>query len=159
MSDYQQPEQPNNESSSGNDTDRSELIGELQALGKQLESTFRTFMAGPGQKIRREIGEGLQELGSQVQRAVGTIQQRPEAEKIEQKARDVAAQVKESSVVRDVEDTLVSGLQQLNQQLKRLVERLEQPGDSAKAEQGPSTQRLDIEDESNNPPSDQPPII
>lgn len=155
MSDTHQPQSPDTDDTSSQ-ASRSEMVSELQELGRQLESTFRAFVAGPGQTIRREIGESLQELGSQVQRAVGAIQERPEAADLEQKARNVANQVRESSVVAEVQETLVSGLQQLNQQLKRLSERLEQQSSAPadQADHAPVTQRLTIETET--PSSDIP---
>jgi|GEM_PF-1205187 len=122
---------------------RPEIITELQELGRQLESTFRAFVAGPGQTIRREIGEGLQELGSQVQRAVSVLQSNPQASELGQRARNVAHQVQQAPAVREVEETLVSGLQSLNQQLSRLVDRFETQPDEAPSE--PAVQQLTIE--------------
>lgn len=128
--------------------ERSELVAELQQLGQQLETTFRAFVAGPGQTIRREVSEAFQELGTQVQRAVGAIQQRPEAAELEQKARRAIQQVGEKPIVREVEETLVTGIQQINLQLRKLVDRIEgSPGVAAPPQAAPS-QHLVIEDES-----------
>ncbi|MDP9313883.1 MAG: hypothetical protein M3R24_23895 [Chloroflexota bacterium] len=143
--------------------ERSALTAELQQLGQQLENTFRAFVAGPGQTIRREVSEAFQELGTQVQRAVSAIQQRPETSELEQKARRAIQQVGEKPIVREVEETLVSGVQQINTQLRKLVDRLEGQTAAESPAQGATTQRLVIEEE----PSDttttgsdnQPPLI
>ncbi len=128
--------------------ERSELVAELQQLGQQLESTFRAFVTGPGQTIRREVSEAFEELGTQVQRAVHAIQQRPEASELEQKARRALQQVGEKPIVREVEETLVGGIQQLNLQLRKLVDRIERQPASGEQPQAATTQRLVIEDES-----------
>lgn len=149
MSDMQQPQQSDTDATTNNE--RNELATELQQLGQQLESTFRAFVAGPGQTIKREVGEALQEMGAQVQRAVSAIQARPETAELEQKARRAIQQVGEKPVVREVEETLVSGVQQINTQLRRLVERLETQSSPASPASGATTQRLVIEDESGSP--------
>lgn len=141
--------------------ERPELVTELQQLGQQLETTFRAFLSGPGQTIRREVSEAFEELGTQVQRAVSAIQQRPAAAELEEKARRAIQQVGEKPIVREVEETLVSGIQQVNLQLRKLVDRIEGSAGQAPQPQGSNTQRLVIEDESgtatgsidNQPPS------
>jgi hypothetical protein len=159
MSDMQQPQQ--NETDAATTNERNELVTELQQLGQQLESTFRAFVAGPGQTIKREVSDALQEMGTQVQRAVSAIQARPETAGIEQKARRAIQQVGEKPIVREVEETLVSGVQQINLQLRKLVERLETQESSATPSPSATTQRLMIEDESGSPVAgaddDQPP--
>lgn len=143
--------------------ERSALTAELQQLGQQLESTFRAFVAGPGQTIRREVSEAFQELGTQVQRAVSAIQQRPETSELEQKARRAIQQVGEKPIVREVEETLVTGVQQINLQLRKLVDRLEVQSAANEAPQGAVTQRLVIEEETADPatndPNTQPPLM
>lgn len=140
--------------------ERSELVAELQQLGQQLESTFKAFVAGPGQTIRREVSDAFSELGTQVQRAMSAIQERPQAAEIEQKARRAIQQVGERPIVREVEETLVTGVQSINTQLRKLVDRLERPG-SADTQPAATTQRLHVEDESGlgdtDPANDQPP--
>jgi hypothetical protein len=151
-----QTQQPNDTPSSEG-SNRAELVGELKELGRQLESAARAFVAGPGQTIRREIGEGLQELGQQMQRAVSAVQERPQTAELEQKARSAAQRVQASPVVQEIEDTVVSGLQRLNQQLRQLVERIEKQ-DDPDAPQAPTTQRLTVEqeDEDSTPPNQSP---
>ena len=145
------------------DEERSALAAELQQLGQQLESTFRAFVAGPGQTIRREVSEAFQELGTQVQRAVTAIQQRPETSELEQKARRAIQQVGEKPIVREVEETLVSGVQQINTQLRKLVDRLEGQAAADSSSQGATTQRLVIEEEPSDTAStgtdSQPPLV
>lgn len=154
-----QTQQPDNTTSASETGNRSELVGELRELGRQLESAARAFVAGPGQTIRRELGEGLQELGQQMQRAVSAVQERPQTAELEQKARSAAQRVQSSPVVQEIEETVVSGLQRLNQQLRQLVERIEKQGD-ADAPQAPATQRLTVEQEDDPPPLDnQSPLI
>lgn len=145
------------------EAERSALTAELQQLGQQLESTFRAFVAGPGQTIRREVSEAFQELGTQVQRAVTAIQQRPETSELEQKARRAIQQVGEKPIVREVEETLVTGVQQINLQLRKLVDRLESQAQTDNTPQATTTQRLVIEDErsdtSATDTSAQPPLM
>lgn len=162
MSDMQQQQPEGAESTVQNE--RNELVGELQQLGQQLETTFRAFVAGPGQTIKREVSEAFQELGTQVQRAVSVIQQRPEAAGLEQKARRALQQASEKPIVREVEDTLVSGVQQINVQLRKLVDRLETQSSSNAPSSAAATQRLVIEDESTHQPYDptdnnSPPVL
>lgn len=157
MNDHMQ--QPNDTTNTNETSDRPELVGELRELGRQLESAARAFVAGPGQTIRRELGEGLQELGQHMQRAVSAVQERPQTAELEQKARTVAQRVQSSPAVQEIEETVVSGLQLLNQQLRQLVERIEKQND-VDAPQGPTTQRLSVEQEDDPTPLDnQSPLI
>lgn len=100
---------------------RTELVQELQELGQHLESAFRA--------------------------ALRAIQQRAPSAELEQRARKAAQQVQEAPLVRELESVLVSGLHQINQQLRRVVDRLEARQEESATAQRAESQRLMIEQE------------
>jgi hypothetical protein len=127
-----------------------ELLAELQELGSQIEATFRAFVAGPGKTIQRDLTSAFQDLGSQIQKTAKSVQQRAEGSDLQQRARSAVQKIQESPVVKEFEETLVNGVQQLSQQLRRLAERIEtrdKPVDESAPEQSqsPGIQRLTVE--------------
>ena len=56
------------------------------------------------------------------------------------------AQARESKVVQDIQETLVSGLAQLNEQLRKVVENLQSEGNAPSS--GSTAQNVPVDDES-----------
>jgi len=136
---------PNSNPQSGQDKDTSDLLKELREMGQQLETAFRTAVQSDRAKqLQQDIVGGVREVAGQLQSAVKTLQADPRVQQAEQRGRQAVEQARESKVVQDIQETVVSGLAQLNAQLRKVVERLES---EANKPSGPSTQNVPVEHE------------
>ena len=117
---------PNTNPQPGQDKDSSDLLKELREMGQQLETAFRTAVESDRAKqLQQDIVGGVRELAGQVQSAVKSLQDSPRVQQAEQRGRQAVEQARESKVVQDIQETIVSGLAQLNSQLRKVVDRLE----------------------------------
>jgi hypothetical protein len=122
-----------------------ELSTELREMGQQLEATFRAALESErAQQLQRDIAGGIRELSYQIQAAMRSLQANPRFQQAGERGRQAIAQARESKLAHDVEDTIVSGMAQLNDQLRKLVDRLE--SDRA-GQASPTTQQVPIEHE------------
>lgn len=134
---------PNNNPQSGPDS--SDLMKELREMGQQLETAFRTAVQSERAKqLQQDIVGGVRELAGQVQSAVKTMQADPRVQQAEQRGRQAVEQARESKVVQDIQETIVSGLAQLNAQLRKVVDRLDQ---EANKPTGTPSQNVPVEHE------------
>ncbi|MBK9941011.1 MAG: hypothetical protein U0Z44_11915 [Kouleothrix sp.] len=117
---------PNANPEPGPDANTSDLLKELREMGQQLETAFRTAIESDRAKqLQQDIVGGVRELAGQVQSAVKSLQSDPRLQKAEERGRQALEQARESKVVQDIQETIVSGLAQLNTQLRKVVERIE----------------------------------
>ena len=117
---------PNTNPQPGQDKDSSDLLKELREMGQQLETAFRTAVESDRAKqLQQDIVGGVRELAGQVQSAVKSLQDSPRVQQAEQRGRQAVEQARDSKVVQDIQETIVSGLAQLNAQLRKVVDRLE----------------------------------
>jgi heparin binding hemagglutinin HbhA len=138
---------PNTNPQSGPDKDTSDLLKELREMGQQLESAFRTAVQSDRAKqLQQDIVGGVREVAGQLQSAVKTLQADPRVQQAEQRGRQAVEQARESKVVQDIQETVVTGLAQLNVQLRKLVERLESEANKPNTS-GPATQNVPVEHE------------
>ncbi len=118
-----------------------DLVNELREMGQQLESMFRAFVESDRAKqLQRDLAGGVQEISKQVQIALRSAQENPRFQQAEERGRQVLSQAQQSKLVNDVQETLISGLAQLNMQIKRATERLQQEENASRgttAQQGP----------------------
>jgi BMFP domain-containing protein YqiC len=136
---------PNTNPRPGQDKDSSDLLKELREMGQQLETAFRTAIESERAKqLQQDIVGGVRELATQVQSAVKSMQDNPRVQQAEQRGRQAVEQARESKVVQDIQETIVSGLAQLNTQLRKVVERIE---NEANKPSGPTTQNVPVEHE------------
>lgn len=120
-----------------------ELQNELREMGKQLEATFRaTVESDQAKRIQSELAAGVREISTQVRSAVQNMSSDARIQEAEERGRQAFQQARESKVVQDMQELLVTGISQINTQLRNLVDRMEQ---SAKA--SPTTQNVPVEQE------------
>ena len=134
---------PSNQPGQGPGKD--DLVGELREMGQQLEAAFRAAIESDRAKqLQRDLASGVHELSEQVKTAVKSLQSDPRVQQAEERGKQVVSQARQSKVAQDLQETIVSGIAQLNQQLRKLVERIEsESGQSS----GPSTQHVPVEHE------------
>jgi sugar-specific transcriptional regulator TrmB len=138
----EQSNQPNNEQ----DKDvGAELQQELRELTRQLETAFRaTLESERTKRIQADLAAGVRELSGQVRNAVENVAKDPRVQEAEERGRQAISQARESKVVQEVQDVLITGISQLNMQLRKLVERIEQEGKNVT-----NTQHVPVEQEPN----------
>jgi hypothetical protein len=108
---------------------RDDLVAELREMGQQLEAAFRAAIESDRAKqLQRDLASGVREMTEQVKTAVKTIQSDPRIQQAEERGKQVVSQARESKVAHDLQETLVSGIAQINLQLRKLVERIESEG-------------------------------
>ena len=159
MAEEQTTQQHEGDESQAHGESRPDVMAEFQALGQQLLATGRAIVEGPGKTFQREVSNALRELGSQLQQTVKTVQEMPETNDLQERARKAAQHIQERPIVREIEETIVGGLQHIKQQLQKLSERVETQQAEAQDQQAPaesSVQRLHIEREQPGT-HDQPP--
>lgn len=101
---------------------------ELRELGQQFEAVFRAAIESERAKqLQRDLSNGVRELTSQVQETLKNLQDDPRVIRAEERGRELLQQAQESKVVQELQETLVTGIAQLNVQLRKVAERLENP--------------------------------
>jgi hypothetical protein len=137
----QQHEEPGGASPRGGASD---LSNELREMGQQLEAAFRAALESERAKqLQRDLAGGMRELSTQIQSALKSLQSNPRVQQAEERGRQVFTQARESKVAQDLQDTIVGGIAQLNDQLRKLVDRIET--DSTAQAGGATTQQVPIE--------------
>ena len=122
-----------------------DLAGELREMGQQLEAAFRAALESDRTKqLQRDLASGMREVSHQIQSALKSVQANPRVQQAEERGRQMLSQARESKVAHDLQETIVGGIAQLNDQLRKLVERLE---DDRAGQGGPGAQQVPIEQE------------
>ena len=105
-----------------------DLMVEVRELGTQLEAAFRAAIESDRTKqLQRDLMGGLKELSGQVQSALRNAQDDPRVQQASERGREVLRNAQQSKAAAEIQETLVSGIAQLNLQVRKLVERLETP--------------------------------
>ncbi|PKO23190.1 MAG: hypothetical protein CVU38_05385 [Chloroflexi bacterium HGW-Chloroflexi-1] len=106
-------------------TERS-IVDELSKLGKQVADAIKAaWESEDRKKLQTEITDGLQQFGNQVSEAVDKAGESKAATQIRERAEKVVTEVRESDVVDDVRKGLLTGLDAINKELGKLLEKLE----------------------------------
>jgi hypothetical protein len=127
-----------------------DLVNELREMGQQLESMFRAFVESDrARQLQRDLAGGVQEITKQVQIALRSAQSNPRFQQAEERGRQVLSQAQQSKLVNDVQEALVHGLAQLNDQIKRATERLQE--DERSNASSRTAQQVPIDVDENQP--------
>ena len=113
------------------------ITEELGKLGKQMADAIKAaWESDDRKKLQAEILDGLQKFGDEVTEALDKAGQSETAKDLRVKAEKVATDVRATGVAEDVRKGIISGLDVINQELGKLVEKLEpktSPADEASA--------------------------
>jgi hypothetical protein len=113
----------------------SKIFDELESLGRQIATAVRALWESEdSQKLRQEIREGFVVLSDEVDTAIKTAQDSEAAHEFRGQVQDAVDKARASDVTQQVEQGLASGLQQLNQELSKLIASLEKPAAGAGTE-------------------------
>lgn len=103
-----------------------QVLEELQNLGQQLATAVRSLWESEeSRKLRQQIGDGVVRLGQQIESAVESAQDSDAVRKLGSQAKESVDRARESDVVSRLEQSLISGLQELNRQVSKLVDSME----------------------------------
>ena len=138
---------PNAGQQPDHDKDSGDLLSELREMGQQLEMAFRAAIQSERAKqLQKDLAGGVHEITEQLKTAAKTVQNDTRFQKAEERGRQAVAQARESKVVQDIQETLVTGIAQLNEQLRKVVDRLQ--SDVNAPSSGSSAQDVPVDDQS-----------
>jgi molecular chaperone GrpE (heat shock protein) len=111
--------------SEGNAEEKS-ISSELARLGKQVaDAISQAWESEDRRKLQAEVTVGLETFGDQVSDAMRKASESDAANQLRDETEKVVARVRESDVTAEVRKGLISGLEVINRELGKLVERLE----------------------------------
>jgi heparin binding hemagglutinin HbhA len=138
---------PNASQQPGPDKDSGDLLNELREMGQQLETAFRAaIQSDRAKQLQKDLAGGVREITEQLKTAAKTVQNDTRFQQAEERGRQAVAQARESKVVQDIQETLVSGIAQLNEQLRKVVDRLQSEVNAPSSVS--SSQNVPVDDES-----------
>ncbi len=112
---------------------RGEIVDQLNELGDKLATAVKALWdSDDARKVRQEIGDGFYELGQQIDEAVTKAKESEAAKEFEARVKETVDKARESDVAGQVQEGLVTGLRQLNQDLSKWLGSLER-GDAPEA--------------------------
>jgi hypothetical protein len=109
----------------------SEMLEELHSLGRQLSKAVKSLWESEdSRKLRQEIGDGFVELGMQLDSAVKSAQESEAAKQFSDQVKETVERARVSDVASQLEEGLVTGLREMNEQLSKLIRSVEseEPG-------------------------------
>ena len=102
------------------------IADELNRLGKQVADAIKAaWESEDRKKLQSELTDGFQKFGAQVTEAMDKASESETAKELRVKAEKVAADIRDRGVVDDVRKGILTGLDTLNRELSKLVEKLE----------------------------------
>ena len=102
------------------------ITDELSKMGKLVAQAIQAaWESDERKKLEAEVADGLRKFGDEVSAAAKKAGESDTAKQIKTQAEKVAADVQQKDVAGDIRKGLISGLEVINQELGKLVERLE----------------------------------
>jgi len=133
------------------------IVEELTILGKQAADALKAAWDSPERKrLQAELAEGLERFGREVGAALDKASESPQAKDLRTKAVKVADDAKVTNAVDEVRKGLLTGLETMNRELSKLLERLEAERTAPAAETTPATP-VGEAPEVGQPPAEEPP--
>jgi len=104
----------------------STITDELSKMGKLVAQAFQSaWESEERKKLEAEFSEGLRKFSDEVTTAAKKASESDAAKQLREQAEKVATEVKERDVAEEIRKGLLTGLEAINQELGKLVERLE----------------------------------
>lgn len=119
------------ETTTATETERS-IADELAKLGQQLATAAKTaWESEERRKLQGEITTGVQRFGQEIGAAVSKATESDQAKELKTRATKMADDVQKTDVVDEVRKGILVGLEAINRELGKLLERLEsKPGEA-----------------------------
>ncbi|HMP39112.1 MAG TPA: hypothetical protein PKA05_01920, partial [Roseiflexaceae bacterium] len=111
----------------------------------QIGVAFRAVLESErAQQLRRDLSSGTREIVEQLRKALESAKTDPRVQQAEERGKQAIHTAGESKVVQDLQEVVVTGLTQINAQLRRIVSELEK---EREAGANPDTQHVPVEHE------------
>ncbi|OGO40179.1 MAG: hypothetical protein A2Z04_03390 [Chloroflexi bacterium RBG_16_57_9] len=105
---------------------RGDVATEIQELGRQFEAAIRAAVTSTrAQELQAEIIRSVEEIGKQLEAATKAAVDSQRTKDVTEQAKKVVETAQEHKVVQDIRENLVRGLQTLNEELRKAVDRME----------------------------------
>jgi phage-related protein len=102
------------------------ITDELSKMGKLVAQAIQSAWASDERKkLEAEVVDGLRKFGDEFSSAAKKAGDSETAKQIKTQAEKVAADMQQRDIAGDIRKGLISGLEIINQELSKLVERLE----------------------------------
>ena len=102
------------------------ITDELSKLGQQVAVAFKSAWDSDDRKrLQAEIIDGLQKFGDEITQTLDKAGKSETAQDLRTKAEQVAADLRDKGVVEDIRKGIIGGLDVINSELSKLVEKLE----------------------------------
>jgi hypothetical protein len=102
-----------------------DLADELRQLGERLGAVAKAaWESDTSRHIQQQLSEGLDSMTRELDEASKRIMAKDETQRLKTHVREVVDSPKTKEVTREIQDTLLTGLKELNTQLDRALERL-----------------------------------
>ncbi len=102
------------------------IADELNKLGKQVAEAIKAaWESDDRKKLQAEITDGLEKFGAQVSEALDHAGKSETAQDLRVKAEKVVTDARDKGVVEDMRKGILVGLDTINKELGKLVEKLE----------------------------------
>jgi hypothetical protein len=110
----------------------SSIADELAKLGQQLATAAqKAWDSEERKRLQNEITTGVQRFGQELQAAVNKAAESEQAKELKTRATKVADDVQKTDVIDEVRKGLLVGLEAINRELGKLLERMEtKPGET-----------------------------
>ncbi len=100
-----------------------DIQGELRTLGEQLASAVRALWESEeSQSARREIQQGLVEMGQHLNTAIKSAQESEAGKRFGQQVQDTVQKARESDVGGQIQQGIATGLSEVNKALSQLLD-------------------------------------
>jgi soluble cytochrome b562 len=117
----------------------SAMLDEFEALGQQLSAAVKALWeSDESRKLRQDLREGFVELGRQLDTAVKSAQESEAAKEFGEQMKDAVDKARQSDLAGKLEQGLISGLQELNQEISKFVGSLQEKDASEASEEAGS---------------------
>lgn len=98
------------------------IADELSKLGNQVAEALRmAWESEDRRRLQAEVTEGLRRFGDQVEDTAKRVGEGDAARRVREQAEVVASKASQSEVVDEIREGLLNGLQALNRELTRLL--------------------------------------
>ena len=100
----------------------SDVLDELRLFGQQLGSAVKSLWdSDESRNLRKEISDGLAEAVQEMDKAVKDVRESDAAKDFGQQVRGTVDKARESDIVGQIQQGLVTGLRDLNAELGKLL--------------------------------------
>jgi hypothetical protein len=108
------------------------IADELAKLGQQLAAAAqKAWDSDERRRLQNEITTGVQRLGQELSGAVGKAADSEQAKELKTRATKVAEDVQKTDVIEEVRKGLLVGLEAINRELGKMLERMEPKTEAA----------------------------